>query len=113
LTAFVGAVIFLQKIRISPDAAFSVNDRIALAIFIVVIGGIGSLAGPIPGTLLFFALRETPAALRAVCRIVPGIVAIAVMPVAPQGLWGLLRDRAGLRLVPPVHRIAKKHGKGG
>ncbi|GIX15136.1 MAG: hypothetical protein KatS3mg118_3095 [Paracoccaceae bacterium] len=63
LTAVVGALIFLQKLRISPDAAFSVNDWTAFVIFIVVIGGIGSIEGPIIGTLIFFALRETLADL--------------------------------------------------
>ena len=37
LTAVIGALIFLQKLRISPDAAFSVNDWTAFVIFIVVI----------------------------------------------------------------------------
>ena len=37
MTAMVGALIFLQKLRISPDAAFSVNDWTAFVIFIVVI----------------------------------------------------------------------------
>ena len=53
LTAVIGALIFLQKLRISPDAAFSVNDWTAFVIFIVVIGGIGTLEGPIIGTLVF------------------------------------------------------------
>ena len=42
-TAMVGALIFLQKLRISPDAAFSVNDWTAFVIFITVIGGIGRI----------------------------------------------------------------------
>ncbi|MXY33575.1 MAG: branched-chain amino acid ABC transporter permease, partial [Boseongicola sp. SB0664_bin_43] len=42
LTAIIGGLIFLQKLRISPDAAFSVNDWTAFVIFIVVIGGIGT-----------------------------------------------------------------------
>ncbi|MEL6518968.1 MAG: branched-chain amino acid ABC transporter permease, partial [Pseudomonadota bacterium] len=63
LTAMIGALIFLQKLRISPDAAFSVNDWTAFVIFIVVIGGIGTIEGPIIGTLVFFALRETLADL--------------------------------------------------
>ena len=44
-TAMVGALIFLQKLRISPDAAFSVNDWTAFVIFITVIGGIGRIEG--------------------------------------------------------------------
>ena len=41
----VGSLIALQKIRVSPDAAFSVNDWTAIVIFIVVIGGIGTIEG--------------------------------------------------------------------
>ncbi|MGZ3290440.1 MAG: branched-chain amino acid ABC transporter permease, partial [Xanthobacteraceae bacterium] len=52
-TAMVGALIFLQKLRISPDTAFSVNDWTAFVIFITVIGGIGRVEGPIIGTIVF------------------------------------------------------------
>jgi Branched-chain amino acid transport system / permease component len=62
-TAMVGAFIFLQRLRISPDAAFSVNDWTAFVIFITVIGGIGRIEGPIVGTIVFFALRQTLADL--------------------------------------------------
>jgi branched-chain amino acid transport system permease protein len=88
LTAMVGALIFLQKLRISPDAAFSVNDWTAFVIFIVVIGGIGTIEGPIIGTLIFFALRETLADLGTVYLMVLGVVAILIMLRAPKGLWG-------------------------
>ena len=62
-TAMIGALIFLQKLRISPDAAFSVNDWTAFVIFITVIGGIGRIEGPIVGTIVFFLLRQTLADL--------------------------------------------------
>ena len=52
-TGMVGALIYLQKARISPDAAFSVLDWTAYVIFIVVIGGIGTIEGPIVGVLVF------------------------------------------------------------
>ena len=58
-TAMLGALIFLQKLRVSPDTAFSANDWTAFIIFIVVIGGIGTIEGPIVGTIIFFALRQT------------------------------------------------------
>ena len=45
----IGALIFLQKIRISPDTAFSVNDWTAFVIFIAVIGGIGLLLSTVFG----------------------------------------------------------------
>lgn len=105
LTTLVGALIFLQKLRISPEAAFSANDWTAFVIFIVVIGGIGTLEGPILGTLIFFALRETMADLGTVYLIALGAVAIAVMLTAPSGLWGLIRSRTGSELFPLSFRV--------
>jgi len=107
LTAMVGALIFLQKLRISPDAAFSVNDWTAFVIFIVVIGGIGTIEGPIIGTLIFFALRETLADLGTIYLMVLGVVAIVIMLKAPQGVWGLIRARFDLQLFPLSFRVSK------
>ena len=95
-TAMVGALIFLQKLQISPDAAFSVNDWTAFVIFITVIGGIGRIEGPIVGTIVFFLLRQTLADLGTLYLLMLGVVAIVVMLWAPKGLWGL--DRRALRL---------------
>lgn len=113
LTAVIGALIFLQKLRISPDAAFSVNDWTAFVIFIVVIGGIGTIEGPIIGTLIFFLLRETLADLGTIYLMVLGLVAIVVMLKAPQGVWGFIRDRFDLQLFPLGYRVVKAdHSKG-
>lgn len=108
LTAMVGALIFLQKLRISPDAAFSVNDWTAFVIFIVVIGGIGTIEGPIIGTLIFFALRETLADLGTIYLLVMGLVAIVVMLKAPRGVWGLIRDRFDLRIFPLGYSVERR-----
>lgn len=105
ITAVIGGLIFLQKLRISPDAAFSVGDWTAFVIFIVVIGGIGTIEGPIIGTLLFFFLRETLADLGTVYLMVLGIVAITIMLLAPQGIWGLIRQKFNLELFPLSYRV--------
>jgi branched-chain amino acid transport system permease protein len=104
-TAMVGALIFLQKLRISPDAAFSVNDWTAFVIFITVIGGIGRVEGPIVGTLVFFLLRQFLADLGTIYLIMLGLVAIMVMLKAPKGLWGLLVERFGFQLFPLERRV--------
>ena len=104
-TAMVGALIFLQKIRISPDTAFSVNDWTAFVIFITVIGGIGRIEGPIVGTVVFFLLRQTLADLGAIYLLILGAVAIVVMLKAPKGLWGLIADRYGWQLFPLERRL--------
>ncbi|WP_434050813.1 MAG: branched-chain amino acid ABC transporter permease [Roseibium sp.] len=113
LTASTGALIFLQKLRISPDAAFSVNDWTAFVIFIVVIGGIGTLEGPIIGVIVFFLLRETLADLGTTYLLLLGLVAIVVMLKAPRGIWGFVKDRTGLELFPLSRRVVDQNQKNG
>ena len=105
LTAIIGGLIFLQKLRISPEAAFSVNDWTAFVIFIVVIGGIGTLEGPIIGTIIFFLLRETLADFGTTYLMILGLVAIIVMIKAPKGLWGLISQRYDLEIFPLRYRV--------
>jgi branched-chain amino acid transport system permease protein len=104
-TAMIGALIFLQKLRISPDTAFSVNDWTAFVIFITVIGGIGRVEGPIIGTIIFFLLRQTLADLGSLYLLMLGAVAIAVMLLAPKGIWGFLAGRFGWQLLPLERRL--------
>jgi branched-chain amino acid transport system permease protein len=104
-TATVGALLFLQKLRISPDAAFSVNDWTAFVIFITVIGGIGRIEGPIVGTIVFFALRQSLADLGALYLLMLGAVAIAVMLWAPKGIWGLIVDKLDWQVFPLQRRV--------
>jgi branched-chain amino acid transport system permease protein len=99
-TAMLGALIFLQKLRISPDAAFSVNDWTAFVIFITVIGGIGRIEGPIVGTLVFFALRQALADLDTIYLMILGLVAIVIVLAAPKGIWGMVVERFGWQLFP-------------
>ena len=107
-TAMVGAFIFLQRLRISPDAAFSVNDWTAFVIFITVIGGIGRIEGPIVGTIVFFALRQTLADRGTLYLMILGAVAIGVMLAARKGIWGLFVDKLGFEIFPLERRVEVK-----
>ncbi|MBL6958000.1 MAG: branched-chain amino acid ABC transporter permease [Rhodospirillales bacterium] len=102
-TGMVGALIFLEKLRISPDAGFNLLDWTANVIFIVVIGGIGTIEGPFIGVLVFFLLRELFADLGSWYLILLGAVAVVIMLKAPQGIWGLIAERYNIHLFP-VHR---------
>jgi branched-chain amino acid transport system permease protein len=95
----------LQKLRVSPDTAFSLNDWTAFVIFITVIGGIGRIEGPIIGTIVFFVLRQTFADLGVLYLLLLGFVAIVVMLKAPKGLWGLLAERFGWQMFPLERRV--------
>jgi branched-chain amino acid transport system permease protein len=103
-TGTTGALIYLNLLRISPDAAFSINWT-AYTIFIVVIGGLGTLEGPIVGALVFFLLRETLADYGAWYMILLGVLAVVVMLRFPQGLWGLVAARWDIRFFPVQRRV--------
>ncbi|MEQ6247263.1 branched-chain amino acid ABC transporter permease [Sulfitobacter sp. HNIBRBA3233] len=99
-TGVAGGLIYLQKSRISPDAAFSVTDWTAYVIFIVVIGGIGTIEGPIIGVLVFFVLQRFLADFGSWYLMILGGLGIVVMLFAPRGLWGLISDKSGIQLFP-------------
>lgn len=107
-TAMIGALVALQKLRVSPDAAFSVNDWTAVVIFIVVIGGIGTIEGPIVGTIVYFLLREFLADLGAIYMLILGATAIVIMLVAPKGIWGYVNQRWNISLFPTRHVVTEK-----
>jgi len=105
-TGMVGALIYLQKARISPDAAFSVLDWTADVIFIVVIGGIGTLEGPIAGVVIFYLMQTYLAGFGSWYLILLGALAIVTMLFAPKGLWGHFSHRFGIVLFPVQRRVA-------
>jgi branched-chain amino acid transport system permease protein len=105
VTGMAGALIFLQKARISPDAAFSLIDWTAYVIFIVVIGGIGTMEGPIIGVAIFYLLQYYLAALGSWYLILLGALAILLMLFAPSGVWGVISQAFGLDLFPVRRRL--------
>jgi branched-chain amino acid transport system permease protein len=107
-TGLIGALIFLQKLRISPEAGFSINDWTVVVIFMVVIGGIGTLEGPFVGMLVYIVLREVLADYGTYYLILLGVIAIAIMLKAPMGLWGWVVHRFDLQLFPVGRRLALK-----
>ncbi len=84
----------MQKLRISPEAAFSVNDWTAFVIFIVVIGGIGRMEGPLIGTIVFFLLRGFLADFGPWYFMLLGAVAIIVTLTMPKGIAGNRKIRS-------------------
>ena len=108
MTGAIGALVYLQKARISPDAAFSVLDWTAYVIFIVVIGGIGTIEGPVIGAIVFYLMQRYLADFGSWYLILLGMLGIAVMLFAPKGLWGLVAERYGLTLFPTRRRLVTR-----
>jgi branched-chain amino acid transport system permease protein len=104
-TSLVGALIYLAKFRISPSAAFDINWTSYL-IFIVVIGGIGTLEGPFVGALVFFVLREYLADLGSWYLIILGGLAVLVMLKMPAGIWGTFSNVCDIHLFSTRRQFA-------
>jgi branched-chain amino acid transport system permease protein len=94
-----GGVITVSSLSVNPDAIFSVQWS-AYMIFIVVIGGIGYVEGPLLGAVVFFALQQLLSDYGSWYLILLGAIGMAVALWLPRGLWGLVRDRTGLSLFP-------------
>ena len=99
-----GALYFVSTLRISPDAAFGVNWT-AFAIFIVVIGGIGRIEGPIVGATIFWLLNKFFADYGTWYQIGLGLLAIVVTIGFRQGLGGWVTQRTGLTLFPTARLL--------
>ena len=104
-TGMIGALIYLQKARISPDAAFSVLDWSAYVIFIVIIGGVGTIEGPIIGVIVFYALKRYLADFGTWYLILLGALATVTMLFAPKGIWGYVEQRYRVALFPVRRRL--------
>jgi branched-chain amino acid transport system permease protein len=94
-----GGVQAISALGVDPTAAFSVQWTAKMA-FAVVIGGIGTIEGPIIGTIVFMVLEHGLAGQGDWYFIVLGLVAIVVVTVMRRGLWGEFDDRLHVRPFP-------------
>ena len=99
-----GALYFLGNLRISPDAAFTVNWT-AFSIFIVLIGGIGTIEGPIVGVILFYLLSKFFSDYGTWYLVGLGMLAIVVTIRFPRGLWGWISSKYDLHFFPVQRRL--------
>ena len=103
--AAAGGIITIQAIGVaSPNQIFSVSYS-AFMIFMVLIGGIGTIEGPIVGALLYFALDFFFSQLGLWYLVVVGLMAILVTVFLPRGIWGEIQARFGINLFPVGHRV--------
>jgi branched-chain amino acid transport system permease protein len=94
-----GGVLAISQLQVQPSAVFSVQWTAEMA-FAVIIGGIGTIEGPIIGTVVYIVLQQTLASYNAWYLIILGLVAIIVALFARRGLWGLIDERLNIRLFP-------------
>ena len=94
-----GAVLAISQLQVNPGAVFSVQWTAEMA-FATIIGGLGTIEGPILGTAVYMILQQTLASYNAWYLIILGLVAIAIALWSRRGLWGLIDEHLHLRLFP-------------
>jgi len=94
-----GAVLAISQLQVQPGAVFSVQWTAEMA-FATIIGGLGTIEGPIIGTIVYMVLQQTLQSYNAWYLIVLGLVAILIALFFRRGLWGLVDERLNLRLFP-------------
>ncbi len=94
-----GAVLAISQLQVQPGAVFSVQWTAEMA-FATIIGGLGTIEGPILGTAVYMVLQQTLASYNAWYLIILGLLAITVALFARRGLWGLVDEHLKIRLFP-------------
>jgi branched-chain amino acid transport system permease protein len=102
-----GALIATNALRVTPDSIYSVNYT-AFMIFIVVIGGLGSIEGPLVGAVVFYVLQQELQDHGVWYLIVLGAVAVAAVLLLPRGLWGLISRNGRFQVFPVGHRVVPR-----
>jgi branched-chain amino acid transport system permease protein len=100
ITGTTAGVLFVFQIFIQPYNAFNVDWTVIL-VFIVIIGGIGTIEGPIVGALLYVLLTQWLADYAHISLLILGVVAITIILVAPKGIMGMLQEKTGFTLLSP------------
>lgn len=91
-TALAGAVFYLNKGNIYPTGGFGISWTVSV-VFIVIIGGIGTMAGPVVGSVVYVILSEVLAQFKGWSNIILGIIAILVILFLPDGIVGTLQKK--------------------
>jgi branched-chain amino acid transport system permease protein len=94
-----GGLVIVSQLNVAPDSAFSVQWS-AYMIFMVLLGGIGTLEGPIVGAALFTIVQQYFGSDGAWYLIVLGAACVPAAIWLPRGLWGLVERRTRIRVLP-------------
>jgi len=100
VTGSTAGILYIFQVFIQPYKAFAIDWTVKL-VFIVIIGGIGTLEGPIVGAFLFVLLSQTLAEYFSVSMLILGAIAILVILIAPKGIMGTLQEKLGFEILSP------------
>ena len=97
-SGIVGASWAYQNTYINPDIVF-MDSRTAEMVMMTMLGGLGTVAGPVIGAAIVYWLRDIVwANFLQFHLIVQGVLLIIIVLFLPEGIMGTLGDRSGTSL---------------
>ncbi|HEY6025617.1 MAG TPA: branched-chain amino acid ABC transporter permease [Pseudolabrys sp.] len=104
MTSFAGVIYAFYYNNLFPEQVFHISRSVEI-ILAPIVGGVGTLFGPIVGAFILTGLAETlTSALNAVGVDIPGakqvfygVCLLSVIVVLPDGVWPWLSQRLGLK----------------
>jgi len=100
VTGLAAGLLYLNQVFIQPFKAFGIEWTVRLC-FMVIIGGIGTIEGPIIGALIFVVLQQYFAEYTGISLILLGGVSILTMVAIPKGIMGTLQEKLGFDFLSP------------
>lgn len=97
-TGIAGVIFYLNKGSIFPAGGFGIEWTVSI-VFIVIIGGIGTTAGPVVGAVVYVTLSEYLAKYPGYSNIILGAIAILVIIFLPNGIVGTLQKKFGFEIL--------------
>jgi branched-chain amino acid transport system permease protein len=105
LTAIAGVFLAFYNNNLYPETTFAVERSIE-AILPAIIGGLGTLFGPILGAFVLIALNQSLTEMTAswgingIKQLLYGLILAVVVIAQPRGLWPFIAERLGLARKP-------------
>jgi branched-chain amino acid transport system permease protein len=106
-----GALYLANTLFIQTQAVFGVQWS-AYMIFMALVGGLGTLEGPIVGAVLFYVIQNRFADYGAWYLVGLGATAIVFALFLPRGLWGTAEARFRLRFLPVGYTLRRLRSGG-
>ncbi|HUY42628.1 MAG TPA: branched-chain amino acid ABC transporter permease [Acidimicrobiales bacterium] len=99
-----GGVLSVSQPFVQPGNEFQLQFA-AEMLFATMIGGLGTIEGPILGSIIFFALQQSLQNWGVWYLVIFGSLAVAISIWQPEGLWGAIRNRFHVELLPVGYRV--------
>jgi branched-chain amino acid transport system permease protein len=103
VTGLAAGVLYLNTIFIQPFEAFGIGWTVKL-LFIAIIGGMGTVGGPIAGAVVFVLLQQFLSEYVGFNLIILGTITIVTIIFVPKGIVGMFQEKFAFELFPVRRR---------